>query len=167
MPSTGRKARFCARKGLIGLHVASRGPVPKRVSERLGHNSAEENEVSRGTLELEEKLGPEPPEWLDGFALDLYESFRTSGQAIFYAPSDWAVLTVICRHIMATIRKPSAMMLSAILSGLGTLGATEGDRRRIKIELTGDTDTRAPEDIAAVTDISDFLHIVDDPDEDA
>jgi hypothetical protein len=98
---------------------------------------------------------------MDGFALDLYESFRLSGQAVYYTASDWTTLALVCRHIMATMRKPSAMMLANVLHGLSLLGATEGDRRRIKIELErGDIDDRSPEDYAAVTDIKDFLSVV-------
>lgn len=113
--------------------------------------------VSKGTLELPKPLGPEPPVWMDGYARKVYEAFRHSGQAVYFAPSDWVTLALICRHIMASMRKPSAMMLSAILSGLASLGATEGDRRRIKIELTSEEGERSPEENAAAADIGDFL----------
>lgn len=140
------------------MDVATRGQIPKRVNQKLGHNSKEENEVSTGALYLPEPIGPDAPEWMDGYALDLYEAFRVSGQAVYYTASDWAALALICRHVMATMRRPSAMMLAGILHGLSLLGATEGDRRRIKIELeSGEKDKSTPEEREALGDIADFL----------
>jgi hypothetical protein len=114
------------------------GPIPKRSDRRLGHlheSKSATPPVSTGPNTTEEKLGPEPPEWLDGFARDIYESFRTSGQSIYYAPSDWALLAMACRGAMEFIRRPSAMMLSTLMSGFNDLLGTEGSRRRVRVEL--------------------------------
>ena len=113
--------------------MGTRGPVGKPESRSRNHNR--EQKALTGQLELPSALGPEPPEWLDGIALDWYESIRISGQAVYYTPGDWLTAIVIARHIMATIRKPSAVMLASVLHGCTVLGVTEGDRRRLGIEL--------------------------------
>ena len=135
--------------------MGNTGPIPKREDLRRRHTK-DEDLVDRmpSGLAAGEKYGPEPPEWMDGYALEFYEAFRTSGQAIFYEPSDWAVLTLTCRNVMAEIRKPSAVMLASILHACTMLAATEGDRRRIRIELFKgtageDPDADAGHEIAA------------------
>lgn len=111
------------------------GPIPKRTTERLGHGSAESLVVSKGKLELDEPLGPEPPAWLGPFGTWFYEMFRYSGQAKYYAPSDWAMLLLLCDMVRHLHRKPAAVMYSSIMQAASLLGATESDRRRMKIEL--------------------------------
>lgn len=121
------------------------GPVPKRSEQRRRRNAVE---IDRAPLSAGgQVLGPEPPDWLDGLALDVYESLRRSGQAVYYTDSDWAAALVVCKAVEAFERRPSAHMLTAILSGFGSLAATEGDRRRLRIELErageGDEDEAA------------------------
>lgn len=111
------------------------GPVPKRKDQLLGHRSQESLVTSKGKLELDEPLGPEPPAWLGPFGTWFYEMFRYSGQAKYYAPSDWAQLLLLCDMVRHLHRKPSAVMYSSILQAASLLGATEADRRRMKIEL--------------------------------
>jgi hypothetical protein len=133
------------------------GPIPKREDQRRAHIK-EENRVDRLPSGVPEglKYGPEPPAWMDGYALDFYEAFRTSGQAIFYEDSDWAVLALICRNVMAEIRKPSAVMLASILHGCTLLAATEGDRRRIRIELGHAGEGEDPETTAGQNEASNW-----------
>lgn len=118
--------------------MGTRGPVPKPLDKKLGHGAQSadrEAEITRAPNEPDRLLGPEPPEWLDGYAREIYESVRRSGQAIYYTSSDWTVLGLVCRGAMEFVRKPSAMMLGSVLSGFTDLAMTEGSRRRIKIEL--------------------------------
>jgi len=112
-----------------------KGPMPKRSDQLLGRHPADRFKVDRPPLELDEPLGPEPPEWLSPYAKWFYTQFSFSGQAKFYAPSDWAILVMLADMAGALARKPSAIMLSSILHGASMLGATEMDRRRMKIEL--------------------------------
>lgn len=113
--------------------MGERGPVGKR--QATSRNHSREDAATGGSLELPAPLGPEPPEWLDGYALEWYEGLRTSGQAIYYTPGDWATAVILARCAMQLIRKPSAVMLASFLHGCTSLGVTEGDRRRIHIEL--------------------------------
>lgn len=108
------------------------GPPPQRSDQRRRRNKVE---IDRAPVSTETTFGPDPPSWLSGLARDWYESLRTSGQAIYYTDSDWTSALIIARAIERFDERPSAHMLTAILSGFGSLAATEGDRRRLRIEL--------------------------------
>lgn len=108
----------------------------KRSDQRLGHTGKAYHEnIDRPPNTTEDILGPEPPDWLTGFALEWYDSLRISGQAIYYTESDWTSALVVARGVMDFIRNPRATMLTAVLQGFGMLGATEGARRSMQIEL--------------------------------
>jgi hypothetical protein len=84
-------------------------------------------------------------------AKQLWTALGQSGQARYYQPSDWAVAFLLCESITADLRPqtvitpdghpirvtrpPSASSIAAWLKGLGSLMATEGDRRRLAMEL--------------------------------
>jgi hypothetical protein len=108
------------------------GPAPQRSDQRRRRNKVD---IDRAPVDTDQVYGPDAPEWLSGLALEWYESLRTSGQAIYYTDSDWAAALIVARAIERFDERPSAHMLTAILSGLGSLAATEGDRRRLRIEL--------------------------------
>lgn len=117
------------------MQITGMGPLPKRSDQLLGRHPKERFEVSKAPLELDEPLGPEPPEWLSPYAKWFYTQFSYSGQAKYYAPSDWAILVMLADMAAGLHRKHSAVMLGSILHGAAMLGATEFDRRRMKIEL--------------------------------
>lgn len=130
----------------------SGGPVPNRSDQRRRRNKVD---IDRAPVDAGAVYGPEPPEWLNGLALDWYESLRTSGQAIYYTDSDWASALIVAKAVERFESRPSAHMLTAILSGFGALAATEGDRRRLRIELEraqGDD----PDERAGVTAIDEW-----------
>jgi len=136
--------------------MGKRGPVPTTRPQRDDDTYAPgSSNVMKGQLELEDViLGPEPPEWLDGFAREWYGALRISGQARFYTPSDWATAIVVARGIMDFIRFPKAVMLGGILQGVTELGGTVGARRRMQIELTGDGADLDPDETAAQDAVS-------------
>lgn len=138
--------------------MGSRGPVPTRTRRPQDEPVAGGNgNVLKGKLELENVvLGPEPPEWLDGYAAEWYGALRISGQAVYYTPSDWATAIVVARGIMDFIRFPKAVMLGGILQGATMLGATVGDRRRMQMDLTGDSADLDPDETAAQTAVNDW-----------
>jgi len=76
---------------------------------------------------------------LDGehsaMAKRFWEALRRSGQAQFYEESDWAAAELLVVAIDSFVRKPSAMLLASINSGMSSLLVTEGDRRRARLEL--------------------------------
>ncbi len=87
-------------------------------------------------LEGEVVIPDADPEW-HPIAQDLWESLEKSGQARFYEPSDWAIAYSLCDDLsyykLARVR--SGQMLASIMSALSSLLLTEGDRRRVQVEL--------------------------------
>jgi hypothetical protein len=123
----------------------SGGPVPNRSDQRRRRNKVE---IDRAPAATAAKCGPDAPEWLVGLARDWYESLRTSGQAVYYTDSDWSSALIIAKAVERFEKRPSAHMLTAILSGFGSLAATEGERRRLRIELDRVEQQDADEDAA-------------------
>lgn len=118
-----------------------------------------------GFMEVEERELEEPvPAW-EPLTIAFWESFSRSGQAIFYEPTDWmtayAMMEILDRWLkpqdvkvgqigsasgenaggdVKYVFEPKIVpipgtVLNSILKGLASLMATEGDRRRLRIEL--------------------------------
>lgn len=129
--------------------MGARGPIPERESnlarprERKG---SEEQSAKRGLLQPIAIDWQPDPEWSDA-TLNVWESASASGMADFYQDTDYAELWFICNELDVytkprvntktgeLYRKQSPEMVKALLTGLSNLGFTEGDRRRIRIEL--------------------------------
>lgn len=128
--------------------------VPKRSEERRRDRGPA---TDRSARVLDEKLGPEFPGYLTvgQLARDWYEALRTSGQARWYTDSDWATAALIAVSIDEYVAQPQASMLSSILTGIGNLAGTEGDRRRLRIELTDDDGVDEAE-VAALDEFRDM-----------
>jgi hypothetical protein len=155
------------------------GPPPKRDAERRRRNgkAVETRSVDIADLiKLEVDIPVACEDWHET-AIAMYESLSRSGQAIFYEPSDWMTAYVICEQLsralkpvpmfdadgaivldsngdpmMRSIPMPGAAM-NSLLKGLASLMVTEGDRRRLSIELErrrGDVEV-APEGVASIS----------------
>ena len=132
------------------------GPVPKRSEERRRRNKEggpvlKVNLAEIGASEVEV---PAPDDTWHHVAYQLYMSLTQSGQSIFFEPSDWATAYALCETLSRSL-DPVPMVvggadggkvefhevpmpgatLNAVLKGLASLMATEGDRRRLKMEL--------------------------------
>lgn len=90
---------------------------------------------------------PEPDENWHEIAKLLWESLKTSGQSDFYQNSDWALAYSICDDLSyykkplfykdgTEYHKRSGQMLQTIYSAMERLLVSEGDRRRVRIELS-------------------------------
>ncbi len=130
--------------------MGARGPVGKRENELARPRSrrgSDEQEVTSGTMRP--VIWPEPdPEW-HPIALMLWEGALNSGQADFYQQSDVAYLYNVCEELSTykltsswidketgeTRTKRSGQMFQSIMSAMQALLLTEGDRRRVRIEL--------------------------------
>ena len=117
--------------------AVTRGPVPKRSDQRRRANKPEV-EVAKGQSAPPESItAPDPdPAWHPS-ALRWYVSLGKSGQRAWYQPSDWAeahVWTGLLSQQLESSR-PSAMLLAAWSAASARLLTTEGDRRRVRIEL--------------------------------
>lgn len=141
------------------------GPPPKKAAERRRRNKPEiETEIVNvdELLAGEVEIPVADPNW-EPLTKSFYASFAKSGQVIWMEPSDWmtayTLMEVLDRWLkpqevrVGEIRpaqqeggkvtyvfedKIVAMpggVLNAILKGLTALMATEGDRRRLRIEL--------------------------------
>ncbi len=119
--------------------MGSRGPVPSRKDELSGHRSKDElwgDTVTRAPGAVEVDVPEADPLW-DPIAKRLWESMALSGQARFYEPSDWAYAYSVMDDLSYYKQqaKRSGQMLTAINAAMTTLLLTEGDRRRVAMEL--------------------------------
>jgi hypothetical protein len=138
--------------------MGTRGPVPKRDAERRRTN---EKAIETTHVEIDETdvptfSAPEPDENWHSVARQLWDSFLTSGQRFLLEPSDWALLFVACEDLSREMKPRKINLgldgrgdpiiveanlpmpggkLSALVKMMGNLLATEGDRRRMAIEI--------------------------------
>ena len=142
--------------------MGTRGPAPKRDAQRAGHRPAD---YAADKVELDEPVDVPPANiaWHQT-AIDWYKSLAKSGQSFWYEPSDWAKAQIIaagisdyCTDVDAgpafddngkplSARFANAATLKVLLSEMASLGVTEQDRRRMRIEVTrkrGDDDKPA------------------------
>lgn len=129
------------------------GPPPKRESQR--------RRVNKPAVPVTKApAGPVVIPELTGEHTDLgrrfYESLKLSGQSAFYEASDWCAAEIVVGAIDAWATKPSAVMLQTIQSGMSLLLATEGDRRRVRLELEREPQDVGSERDAAIADLDSF-----------
>ncbi len=152
--------------------MGTRGPVPKRTTQRRRTNKpaipTTQTDLGSSTVEIP----PSDPTW-HAVARSWYEALSTSGQSKFYEPSDWATAVLVAESmsrdlspqfvgfteagdvIHETIPLKGAS-LAAYLRAMSVLMVTEGDRRRLSLELNraaGKDDPDAERAAGTVTDI--------------
>lgn len=139
--------------------MGARGPIPKRSEERRRRNKDE----GPGLVQAPSGPPSELPELPDAdpmwhpIAADWYLSLRSSGQAVFYEPSDWAMARYaaeLMSRLLNSDRLPNGQLVAALDSVMARLLTTEGDRRRARIEL--ERKRAAPQAPAGVTAIADY-----------
>lgn len=134
--------------------MAARGPVPKRSDQRRRVN-AQATPITEAPAAVLVPVPAPSDEW-HPVARQLYESLAGSGQSRFYEPSDWAVAYLMAESISLDLKPQfvgfaqtsrdqteaeyaviplKGASLAAYLKALGSLLATEGDRRRASLEL--------------------------------
>ncbi|ASR86113.1 terminase small subunit [Mycobacterium phage BobSwaget] len=144
--------------------MGTRGPIGKRDEERVRRNK-DQNPTDTiqaiGTVHVPElgdvsHLGETHP-----LITDMYESIKASAAVKYYEPTDWQfarlTLYTLNQELIAAQHngKPvGAMKLTAINQMLSSLLLTEGDRRRVRLEIErnpGDPTT------GKVVDMTDML----------
>lgn len=98
--------------------------------------------VSKGTSKPATMSDPDPA-WCATARL-IWDSMIESGGAAYYESSDYAVLYMVCDqidHLYQQGGRRSPEYLRVIMQTLGSLLATEGDRRKLRIELTKSDDS--------------------------
>jgi len=68
----------------------------------------------------------------------------------YYELSDYEMARVLCDALTTYYDRPSAMMLATILQGMTSLGVTEGERRRMRIELEDPKELSTPASVTAI-----------------
>lgn len=116
--------------------MGTRGPVPKREEARQRRNKSETPSVAAPGAD-EVKVPRVDSGW-HPIAKKLWQAAKDSGQSKFYEPSDWAVLYSLMDDLSyyKNGAKRSGQMLQTIMASLSSLLLTEGDRRRLQIELS-------------------------------
>lgn len=132
---------------------AKRGPIPKRDAERRRGTTRKDapGPSDKVTVKGPPVKPPAPdPDWHPR-ARDFYLSLAESGQANFSEPSDWqAAMFLADAMTRFYAAKFSAHGLAAIWAAMGELLATEGARRRVRMEVHRQTEV--PEDVSVMED---------------
>ena len=117
--------------------MGTRGPVGKRSEEQMGHRSKDEKASVTKAPGASTVVMPESDPLWHPIATRWYEALGESGQARFYEPSDWAAAQYAAEAMSRNLLdgKFSAMLFSSVWSAMNDLLTTEGDRRRVRLEL--------------------------------
>lgn len=131
--------------------AGTRGPIPKRSNERIRRN-AEGKNVEKVTAIGAVMI---PPLNLDDphpIITDLYRSLTESAQRKYYEPSDWqyARLTLHFADQLLKSSRPSAQLLATVNQMLNSLLVSEGDRRRVQLEIERNDAQQVVVDVAQV-----------------
>lgn len=112
------------------------GPVPKRTDQRRRPNVPA---VPVDRVERRVSSVPVPradPGW-HPVASRFYRSLARSAQSEFYEPSDWAAAWMLAESMSREFEagSPGGNTISAWLRAMTVLLVTEGDRRRLRLEV--------------------------------
>ena len=131
--------------------MGARGPIPKREAERRRRNKSDQ---PTGTVRITGRVRtPAADKAWHPIAKRLYLALKRSGQSKFYEASDWSTAYLLAESLSRDLkpqpigvseatgkvlraRQPlKGSSLAAYLKGFAALGVTEGDRRRMGIEI--------------------------------
>ena len=134
--------------------MGSRGPVPNReedLSRPRERRGKDEQSVTKGLARKVRWPAPDP-EW-NQLAKDIYLGCKNSGQADYYQQSDVALLRALMDDLTVAKRNPnqrSGQLLQTIYAQLSNLLVSEGDRRRVRIELTEPDEEQSSASVTAI-----------------
>lgn len=126
------------------------GPPPKRSDQRRRANEPASGPPTKATTPAQATKPDADESWYPPMAA-WYDSLERSGQSAFYTDADWNTAWVIADAMsrelnpqpvvvddaVQMLRLPvKAATLAAFLKACTQLLATEGDRRRVGLELT-------------------------------
>lgn len=134
--------------------MGTRGPVPKRSSQRRRENKPE-IPLRAGRAAARPRVPAADRTW-HPIARGMFESLQRSGQSEFFEASDWqsARLAAEATSRLLKAEKFSAMLLSAVDAMWARLLMTEADRRRLRIELERPAEDE--DEAAAVADLDQY-----------
>ncbi|HEY8723350.1 MAG TPA: hypothetical protein VIL92_05765 [Gaiellaceae bacterium] len=133
--------------------AATRGPVPKRSTERRRRNK--ESEPSKVSVIAAAPVKPPEvdPQW-HSIAADWFLSLRDSGQAQFFEPSDWQAARFVAEVMTRNLNggKFSSVLFAAVWAAMNDLLSTEASRRRVRMEIERDPGVEQPAGVTALAD---------------
>lgn len=138
--------------------MGTRGPIPKRAAQRLGHMTrAERGDIQSVKVSGPVKVPPMDRSW-HRIAKDWYRSLSESGQSQHFEPSDWQAARMVAAEMSRMLEAdfPSPTLFKAIWSAMDALLTTEGARRRVKLEVDRRALTAAPAPVAQINDYRDL-----------
>jgi hypothetical protein len=133
--------------------MGARGPVPNReddLARPRARKGSDQQPVIKGVMRPV-KIPNADRSW-HPIAQKLWDAAKESGQSDFYQQTDWALLFSLCEDLSEykKSRKRSGQMLQTIYSAFERLLIAEGDRRRVRIELTEPEDESTPASVTAI-----------------
>lgn len=149
------------------------GPVPNREADLArprSHKGQHVVPVTKG-VSRPVRVPRADPQW-HPIAKMLWDSMKKSGQADFYQQSDWAFAYSLCDDLSyyknpgvsynrktgeEYVKPRSGQMLQTIYAAMGSLLITEGDRRRVRIELHEPEPDKKPASVVAIAGYRDEL----------
>jgi len=138
--------------------MGTRGPIPKRSDKKLGNPTrAKDADIPLTQAPAGgEARWPAPEESWHPIARDWYLALQESGQARFYEQSDVATARYVAEGMSRNLEggRFSAQLFAAVNSAMSSLLVTEGDRRRVRMELQRDAGAGAQ--AADVPSIDDY-----------
>jgi hypothetical protein len=140
--------------------AGTRGPVPKRSSERRRRNKDSQVETAKPMSDRVEQ--PLVDDRWHPIARDWYESLAESGQAQFFEPSDWQYARVVADILSRLLKqrgRVSAQLFAAVTSSMNDLLTTEASRRRVRLEIERGKGGEQPASVIAIADYQKTLGV--------
>lgn len=132
--------------------MGKRGPIPERSEQRVRRNKTGEDGIATEKITAIGQVGVPELGLSDPHPLisDFYESLKASAQSQYYEESDWQFARITCHFLDQQIKagRPSAQMYAAVNTALSNLLVSEGDRRRVRLEIERETKTGQVVDVA-------------------
>lgn len=126
------------------------GPIPKRSDVRVRRNKPEANggvPLTRGTARGF-RAWPNPGADWDESTIRVYNSYQNSGMVDYYEETDIELIWQACDQLNVFRQgRRTSQQFDLVMKWHSILGATEAERRRMRIELISATDhvEEAPE----------------------
>lgn len=120
------------------------GPIPKRSDQRRRRNASSQVDsvAVPGPVDVPDLALTD----VHPIAADMYRSLTKSGQSRYFEPSDWQRARLMCEMVSRLLNagKLSSMLYTAIQQDMNSLLFTEGERRKVRMEIErGAADTSA------------------------
>ncbi|MEY8577222.1 hypothetical protein AALI21_02800 [Corynebacteriaceae bacterium 6-324] len=139
----------------------------KRSDQRIRRNKEDEDalQVRKAPAGTVTKLPRVKASW-ETWTKNWFRSLKESGQSVFFEASDWQAAILLGDQIDAHLklnkesgRPIRASSFEALWSAMGDLLTTEGQRRRLKVELQRDEETTDPDAPGVVSILDNYREL--------